>query len=398
MTDTTDHFQDIRPLLDSEVPETVARLVADRGFRRAVEPIMKPLSWEQFSGIVTRCKSKDDFQAKIIHPLLKRLIEQTTTKMVGTGWENIKKDNSYLFISNHRDIVLDAAFFNILLFDKQLQTTEIAIGDNLLIHPWITDLVRINKSFIVKRSVSVREMLKVSRHLSDYIHYTINQRAQSIWIAQREGRAKDSDDKTQASLLKMFTLHDSAKPLEMLRQLRIVPLSISYEYDPCDFLKAKEFQLKRDMEEHKKSEADDIENMTTGIMGFKGRVVFRLGECINRGLETIPAGTGRNEVLEQAATLIDNEIYRNYTFFPINYIAFDRMSSSNRFRNEYNDEEVAHFDTYLQRQVDKIEIPNKDSDFLRDKIIEMYGNTVKNHLEMRGTSEEAKKTAKSSIH
>ena len=166
MTDTTDRFQDIRPLLDSEVPETVARLLADKGFKRAVEPIVKPLlSWEQFSEIVTRCESKDDFQAQIIHPLLKRLIKQTTTKMVGTGWENIKKDNSYLFISNHRDIVLDAAFFNILLFDKQLQTTEIAIGDNLLIHPWITDLVRINKSFIVKRSVSVREMLKVSRHL-----------------------------------------------------------------------------------------------------------------------------------------------------------------------------------------------------------------------------------------
>jgi hypothetical protein len=288
MTDITDRFRNIRPLLDSEVPETVARLIADEGFKRAVEPIMKPLSWEQFSGIVTRCKSKDDFQAQIIHPLLKQLIHQTTTKMVGTGWENIKKENSYLFISNHRDIVLDAAFFNILLFDKQFQTTEIAIGDNLLIHPWITDLVRINKSFIVKRSVSVREMLKVSRQLSNYIHHTINQRAQSIWIAQREGRAKDSNDKTQTSLLKMLTLHDSAKPLEMLHQLSIVPLSISYEYDPCDFLKAKEFQLKRDATGHKKTEADDIENMGTGIMGFKGRVVFRLGECINRSLEAIP--------------------------------------------------------------------------------------------------------------
>jgi hypothetical protein len=388
MTDITDRFKDIRPLYDSEVPETVARLVADRGFRRAVEPIMKPLlSWEQFSEIVTRCKSKNDFQARIIHPLLKRLIKQTTTKMVGAGWENVEKGNSYLFISNHRDIVLDAAFFNILLFDKQFQTTEIAIGDNLLIHPWITDLVRINKSFIVKRNVSVREMLKVSRQLSDYIHHTINQRAQSIWIAQREGRAKDSDDKTQASLLKMFTLHDSAKPLEMLRQLRIVPLSISYEYDPCDFLKAKEFQLKRDTADHKKSEADDIENMATGIMGFKGQVVFRLGECINRGLEAIPAGASRNEVLDRAATLIDHEIYRNYSFFPINYIAYDRMSGSNRFRNEYSDEEVAHFDTYLQRQVDKIDIPNKDSDFLRDIIINMYGNTVKNHLEQGGEKE-----------
>lgn len=379
MTDTTDRFNDIRPLLDSEVPDTISRLLSDEGFRRSAEQLVKPLSWEQFSGKMRECQTKYDFQSHLIYPMMRQLIDRTTAEMSGSGWENIEKGNSYLFISNHRDIVLDAAFFNILLFARELQTTEIAIGDNLLIYPWISDLVRLNKSFIVKRGVSVRKMLEVSKHLSEYIHHTITQRGQSIWISQREGRAKDSNDKTQTSLLKMFTLHDSSRPLENLTRLNILPLSISYEIDPCDYLKAKEFQLKRDHADYKKSQADDIENMATGIMGFKGRVAFRLGKCINDSLNTIAKGAGRNEILEKAASLIDEEIYRNYVFFPINYIAYDRMSGSKTFVKEYNDEESRQFEDYLQQQVDKIDIPGKDVDFLRERIIEMYGNPVKNH-------------------
>lgn len=382
-TDTTDRFHDIRPLLDSEVPETIERLVTNEGFRRAVEPIMKPLSWEQFIGLMKGCNSKHDFQARLVYPLMKQLIDKTTAGLSGSGWNNIEEEKSYLFISNHRDIVLDAAFFNILLFDKELQTTEIAIGDNLLIYPWIVDLVRLNKSFIVKRGVSVRQMLEVSKQLSTYIHHTLTRRQQSVWIAQREGRAKDSDDKTQGSLLKMFTLYNNTNPLEALQQLHVVPLSISYEYDPCDYLKAKEFQLKRDQPDYKKTQADDIENMATGITGYKGRVSFRLGKCINDALGNIPPETGRNDVLGQVASLIDNEIYRNYTFFPINYVAYDRMTGSRAFAHEYTGDDRARFDEYLQQQVDKVDIPGKDNDFLRNKIIEMYGNTVKNHLETR---------------
>lgn len=380
MTDSTDRFNDIRPLLDSEVPDTIQRLIANEGFKKAAAAFVRPLSWEQFTALMGQCKTKQDFQAGVIYPLMKPLIEKTTAGLDAEGWENIKEGESYLFISNHRDIVLDAAFLNILFFDNELPTTEIAIGDNLLVYPWIEDLVRLNKSFIVKRGVSVRQMLEVSRTLSEYIHHTINERGQSIWIAQREGRAKDSDDKTQESLLKMFTLHDSARPLEALRQLNIVPLSLSYEYDPCDFLKAKEYQLKRDQSDYKKSQADDIENMITGIMGYKGRVTFRLGECINEKLNDVAPGTGRKEVLVQTATLIDNEIYRNYRFFPVNYIAYDTMTGTHTFKNEYSEKEKREFEKYVDQQVDKIDIPEKDEEFLRNKILEMYGNTVKNHL------------------
>ncbi len=383
MTSSNDRYIDIRPLLDSEVPETIARLVSDKGFKLAVEPIVKPLSWEQFTNLITGCKTKFDFQKQVIYPFLKILIDRTTTETTGFGWDNIDVENSYLFISNHRDIILDAALFNILLVDKEIQTTENAIGDNLLIYPWIVDLVRLNKSFIVKRNVSVRHMLEVSHHLSDYIHHTVNQRKQSIWIAQGEGRAKDSNDKTRTSLLKMLTLHDSRNPLEMLKQLRIVPLSISYEYDPCDFLKAKEFHLKRDHPDHKKTHADDIESMATGMLGFKGRITFRLGKCINQSLNEIPTNINRNELLDRVATLIDNNIYSNYTFFPFNYIAYDMMTGSKIFANKYNETEREQFENYIQKQISKIDVPNKDADFLQNKLIEMYGNPVKNHLSAR---------------
>jgi len=380
MDNSDNQFDDIRPLNDNEVPETIAQLIADEKFKRAAEQIVKPYTWEQFTSLLSTCNSQYDFQRKIVYPIMNRLIEKTTKEMNGYGWENVKENEGNLFISNHRDIVLDAAFFNMLLFDKNQNTTEIAIGDNLLIYPWIEKLVRINKSFIVKRGVSVRQMLIVSKHLSDYIHDCIRNRNQSIWLAQREGRAKDSDDRTQTSLLKMLTLHDSSDPLNTIKQLNIIPLSISYEFDPCDFLKAKEYQLKRDNPEHKKSQADDIENMYTGMVGYKGRVHFRLGECINPVISDIPSETGRNEMLDKVAEIIDRAIFRNYSFFPLNYIAYDLMTGSQMFASEYSNEEKQNFINYINSQVEKIDIPNKDVEFLRSKMIEMYGNTVKNHL------------------
>jgi len=379
-TTTPSQFDDIRPLLDSEVEETIAELIADPYFRRVAEPFIKPFSWEQFTATMGACKNKESFQRSIIYPVMKQLIGKTTSEMKGFGWEDADRVNGSLYISNHRDIVLDAAFLNILMFDKAMPTTEIAIGDNLLIYPWIEKLVRLNKSFLVKRGVSVRQMLQVSKHLSDYIHHTVTERSQSIWLAQREGRAKDSNDKTQVSLLKMLTLHNSSEPLATLRELRITPLAISYEIDPCDYLKAKEYQLKRDNPDYRKSGADDLENMVTGITGNKGRVHFRIGKNINKMLDYIPADTPKNEVVEKVATIIDNEIYRNYSFFPWNYLAYDMMSGERRYAEEYTREDVEAFDTYLNGQVSKIDIPNRDDAFLREKMVMMYGNVVRNKL------------------
>lgn len=373
-------FDDIRPLLDSEVAETVEALLADPAFRRAAEPIIKPLDWEQMATVMRQCKTILDFQQKIIYPPVISLIHKTTSEFMGFNWENVTDGKSHVFISNHRDIVLDAAFLNMLLYEKGLSTTEIAIGDNLLIYPWITRFVRLNKSFIVKRGVSIRQMLETSKHLSDYIHYTVGQRQQSIWIAQREGRAKDSNDRTQTSLLKMMTLHDSAHPLEMLLDLNIVPLSITYEFDPCDYLKAKEFQLKRDNPRYKKTPADDLENMITGITGWKGRAHFRFGKGINEKISLLKGISEKGVLLDKVAKIIDEEIYRNYSFFPFNYVAYDLLTQTSTFADKYTPEDAKKFEKYLETQIQKINIPNKDHEFLRAKIIEMYGNTVKNYV------------------
>lgn len=378
--ETPFNFDDIRTLYDSEVPETIDQLINDPHFQRAAEPLVQPLTWEKFAAAMENCETKEQFQRNIIYPTVTKIIKETTSELKGFEWDNIENGTSYVYISNHRDIVLDAGFLNMLFFDKHIPTTEIAIGDNLLIYPWIEKLVKLNKSFIVKRGVSVRQMLEESKKLSLYIHDTVENRNQSVWISQREGRAKDSNDKTQTGLLKMLTLADSSNPMEALKRLRILPIAISYEFDPCDYLKAKEFQLKRDNADYKKSQADDIENMITGIMGYKGRVHFKFGECINEKLDQLAPNLGRNELLDAVAEIIDKEIYRNYEFFPFNYVAYDLMTESNTFPEQYTQENQDEFDSYLQKQIEKINLLNKDEDFLRHKLIEMYGNTVKNQL------------------
>jgi len=202
-------------------------------------------------------KSVREFQSEVIYPYVKEILRTTTKGITHSGLDYLNPNEHYLFISNHRDIVLDSAILNTILVEQNFDTTEIAIGDNLLIYPWITDLVKLNKTFIVNRNLPVRQMMESSVRLSTYIRQTLTERKQSIWIAQREGRSKDGDDRTQVSLLKMINMSAKEDFASNFSKLNIVPVSISYEYDPCDYLKALEFQMKRDNPEYKKSEADD---------------------------------------------------------------------------------------------------------------------------------------------
>jgi hypothetical protein len=262
-----------------------------------------------------------------------------------------------------------------------MDTVEIAIGDNLLVFPWIEDLVRLNKSFIVRRSPGAKQMLEASQLLAHYIKYTVIDNNQSVWIAQREGRAKDSNDKTQESLLKMFNMSGKAGFAENLAEMHICPLSISYEYDPCDFLKAKEFQLKRDNPDYKKSPVDDLLNMKTGVMGYKGKVVYRMAGDI--GAEILELGktiTHRNELAIAIAELIDNHIYAGYSIYNINKIAYDLLNQTNEFSASYTMMEKLDFEKYLEKQIEKIELENKDFDFLMVKMLEMYANPLINQL------------------
>ncbi|HEY6915787.1 MAG TPA: 1-acyl-sn-glycerol-3-phosphate acyltransferase, partial [Paludibacter sp.] len=325
--------------------------------------------------------SNYSFQKEMVYPFLQYLEANMTKGIDLNGLDKIDKSKPYLYISNHRDIILDSAFLCGKLIEKEMDTVEIAIGDNLLIYPWIEDLVRVNKSFIVKRGLSARQILESSQRLAAYIAYTINAKNQSIWIAQREGRAKDSDDRTQESLLKMFNMSGTGSFIENISKLNICPLSISYEYDPCDFLKAMEMQQRRDSSCFKKQPQDDLINMQTGVMGYKGKVVYQITGDINRDLQRIAAETtNRNEQIELTAELIDRRIHANYTIFANNKIAYDLLKKDNQFGNEYSTMEKLDFEKYLSMQIAKIDLENKDEDFLMRKLLEMYANPLINQL------------------
>lgn len=295
---------------------------------------------------------------------------------------NISNSRRYTFVSNHRDIVIDPAFLGKGLIDNGFNTTcEIAIGDNLLSLPWVKDLVRIDKSFIVRRGLPPRETLAASKLMSDYMYFVIEQKHDNIWIAQREGRAKDSDDRTQPAILKMMAMGGGKGSVtEKLKRLHIVPLAISYEYDPCDFLKAQEFQLKRDIEGWKKSAQDDVVSMQTGIVGYKGRVHYQCAPCIDEWLDTLDPETPKTKVFDVIAAHIDHEIHRNYRLYPSNYVALDLLDGGSAYAGRYTAEDKAAFEKYLDGQMAKINIENKDEAYLRERMLTMYANPAKNFI------------------
>ncbi|RHJ92963.1 1-acyl-sn-glycerol-3-phosphate acyltransferase [Parabacteroides bouchesdurhonensis] len=375
------NFDDIRPLNNDEVKDAIEELATNKDLERAYQYMKSDLTWEQFVAAMRSCKTKEEFKSTLSREAVMIVAKHTTFSLSISGRSRLPEGKpACTFISNHRDIVMDASFLNVMLYDVGYGMTQVAIGDNLLIRPWIKTLVRLNNSFIVKRGVSVRQMLEVSGTLSAYIRHTITDTKESIWIAQREGRAKDSDDRTQGSVLKMLNMSGKKDILSNLMELNIVPVAISYEYDPCDYLKAREFQMRRDNPDYVKSERDDLLSMETGILNNKGRVHFTLGTPINGSLSKLDPQMEKNELFTAIASVIDKEIYKHYRFYPCNYVAYDILTGSKRFSENYGLKDKRHFENYLQGQLDKIVLPNKDEAFLRTKILEMYTNPLKNHL------------------
>jgi len=379
-TDALNKFDDIRPLNNDEVKAAVESLIADPDFERAFRYIDPDVDWKKFTDSMRTYKDKFDFKTQLAYQNVMKVANNTAFSLTISGRSRLPKDKKpCLFISNHRDIVLDAAFLNAMLFDVGYGMTQVAIGDNLLIRPWIETVVRLNNSFIVKRNITGRQQLEESTHLSDYIRYTITETKESVWIAQRQGRAKDSDDHTQTAILKMLNLSGKEDLLSNIMELNILPVAISYEIDPCDFLKAQEFQLKRDDPNYVKTRRDDLLAMETGILNNKGRVHFTLTELINDELEKLDKDMDKNDLITAIADIIDKEIYRHYRFYPCNYVAYDMLTGTKRFSSNYGQADKKNFEEYVKGQLEKIVIPNKDEAFLRTKILEMYSNPLKNH-------------------
>lgn len=378
-----EEFKDMRPYEPEELAAAYDELLADPTFRAVVGMVMPQIPAEALAPMMHGCKTILEFQDTFIRPLLDGVIKKCTTGLTNDfgSLDLCKEKENYTYISNHRDIVLDSGLLDMVLFvEKGLNTVEIAIGDNLLIYPWIKTLVRLNRSFIVTRKGGMREILQSSMRLSAYMHYVIAEKRAPIWIAQREGRSKDSTDHTQESLLKMFAMGGEGTPAQRLISLNLAPLSISYEYDPCDWLKAMEFQLKRDDPEYKKSQADDLTNMKTGIFGYKGRVHYQAAECMNDFIAALPADMPKNDFFATVAQEIDRRIYTNYRLYPGNFVAIDLLQGGNAYADRYTAEERATFETYLAGQLKKIEKPGKDEEFLRTKILEMYANPALNQM------------------
>ena len=373
-------YDDIRPFDPEELPAAFERLLSDAQFQQVLGYLYPGVPLEAVKTKMMACKTNLEFQLAFCYGFLKDLMAKAS-KGFDMNVEAVDVTKRYTFVSNHRDIVLDSALLDVLLYDAGFNTTcEIAIGDNLLSLPWVKDLVRLNKSFIVQRSLSPREFLMASKKMAEYMHYVVGEKNDNIWIAQREGRAKDSNDRTQPSILKMMAMGGEGSPVDRLRQLHIVPLAISYEYDPCDFLKAAEFQLRRDVPGWKKTALDDVNSMRTGIMGYKGGVHYHCAPCIDGFLDNLSPDIPKTKVFDVIAEHIDKEIFRNYRLYPSNYIALDMLEGNEAHAGRYTADDKAAFEKYLQGQIARIDIPNKDEAFLRERMLTMYANPASNSL------------------
>ncbi len=379
-------FDDIRPFDRGEMKFALNELLRDRHFNKMIGgflPLPKVVRNALFKLLFVGIKTPLDFQVRFMKPIVRHILRKHANK-ASFEHDAICSKGNYSFISNHRDIVLDSAILSYLLHKSGFATTcEIAIGDNLLIYPWIKTLVRMNKAFIVRRSLKAKEMLESSRLMSSYIHYAVTQKKENLWIAQREGRAKDSSDQTQDSVLKMLAMGAELPPVESLRELNITPLTISYEYDPCDYLKAQEFQQRRDDASWKKSKQDDLDNMRIGIFGYKGHVHYHCAPCINEWIDEL-AELPKQEFYRVLAERITTEIHRGYMLYPCNFIAYDELNGTKHFADRYSAADVKKFDEYLNGQIAKVSVANPDIPFLRGRILTMYANPVENKLKSCG--------------
>ena len=384
-------FDEIRPYDAGEMKQAFNDLLNDRQFSLVLKGFAPWLPKGLRNGLLKLAfvgvKTPLDFQLRFMKPVVNYIIRK---KCDGISFDEsaLPRDKSlrYTFVSNHRDIVLDSAFLDILLVKNGYPTTvEIGIGDNLLIYPWIKRLVRMNKAFVVRRSLTPHEMIKSSQLMSQYIHYAVNEKKENIWIAQREGRAKDSDDRTQESVLKMLAMGGKGNFAEQLSDLNIVPLTISYEFDPCDYLKAKEFQQKRDNPRYKKSRQDDLDNMRVGIFGFKGHVHYHCAAPVNTFMNELSAqNLPKNDFYRALAEQIDKQIHSHYRVYPNNYIALDQLNGNQEYATHYTQEDKIRFENYLAGQLAKIDLPNKDEEYLMERMLTMYANPLRNWLKVKG--------------
>ena len=367
-------FDEIRPFSDDEVPAAIERLLTEPSFHNAIRYVFPDKRPDEVITKLKQIRTIDEFQGSIIASAVRNIQISTTRGIRHQGLDNLNKKGAYLFISNHRDIVLDSAFLNYLLHTEGFPTTRIAIGNNLLQKEWISDLVRLNKNFIVHRDVPSRQAYDFSLRLSKYIRHSIEVDHASIWIAQKEGRTKDGVDKTHSGLLKMFGMSWEGTPEEGYSKLNIVPVSISYELEPCAGMKAYEMYVRSIKGSYEKEPGEDLMSMRNGIAHKKGRVVYSFGKQLNAELfHSLFDGANRNEGLKKMAIKLDEEIHANYHLFPFHYLAYDKLNNTNLFNSKYSNEDIIMFETHIEEQLAPCKAAKED---LLPFLLQIYANPI----------------------
>lgn len=368
-------FDEIRPYYDEEVPEIMTRLLADPVFARVLNRLFN--DQEKISEVreaMQQTRDVESFQRKFMIPFFDNIIKSSTNGLTIGGLEHLEKDKSYLFISNHRDIVLDSALLNVQMYKFGYKPTEIAIGSNLLIYQWIEDISRVNRSFIVNRNIPARQMLESSQVLSAYIRHSITNNGNSIWIAQREGRSKDGMDQTSPAVLKMLNMSNEIDFVSGFRELQIVPMSIAYEIEPCGNEKVAELLKRQSDPEFRKTEKDDLLSMVSGLKNQKGRVQIQFGAPISGSdLKSLSDESNINESLKRLAEYIDKQIYLNYKLFPNNYIAYDLYYNCNKYTDHYTLTEQKQF---IELTHQRLKLVNEDREEAMELWLKMYATPV----------------------
>jgi len=370
------NFDDIRPYNDSEVNHYLRLLFKDENFQHILQFIFNDQEKiEQIKLMIEHIHSVKDLQHKIVYQLVDDLIlKRSSDGLTSSGLENLDKNTSYLFISNHRDIILDSAIMNYLIVLEGMNTTEIAIGNNLMIEKWIEYAVKLNRAFVVFRNLPVRELLMASKKLSEFIRRNITLKNNSVWIAQREGRTKDGNDKTQQALLKMLNLSNIKEFGDGFRELRIVPLSISYEIEPCGFSKVAEL-YKKQTDGFEKTQEDDLRSMGEGLVRPKGRIHFGFGEPITHQIDIIAREETISAQIEKLAIHIDQQIYSNFQLWPNNYIAEDILNNTSLNTKQYTSEQFKKFVSML---IEAVSLIPGDAETIRTMFLQMYVNPLLN--------------------
>lgn len=371
-----EEFNDIRPYNDNEIHAVINELVKDPMFVAVVGKLYsQPEARDYLLKALPQVKNIEEMQSKLVAPLLEMIEQQTTKGISYSAMKQFHPEEGYLFISNHRDIILDSAFLNFIMHKHGFRKTEIAIGNNLLAYDWIDKLVRINRAFIVKRNLGLREQLTESKKLSAYIRHALSDLGESVWIAQREGRTKDGFDQTQMALLKMLNMSNNKSLIEGFKELNIVPMAISYEIEPCGISKVEELLNRKHNPDFKKSQQDDMRSMANGVMMPKGRIHFAFGNPLNLRINELSGAQTNNEIIQAITNYIDRRIYYNYKLWPNNYIAADLMNNSAQHQQHYSEEQKNGFTQMMEKEIATITFDKNEA---VEQYLKMYATPVFN--------------------